>query len=79
MFHLAEERKIMDDQHNIAYQMHWVSVTKAEPDNSIAGAESEKTEVDRKEDKQAPAATLTTSTANKPAKRRITPMALDWL
>lgn len=57
--------------------MPGIQVPKEEPNNSIAGADSGKTEAECKEEKQAPAVTLTSPTPNKPAKRRITPMAID--
>ncbi|KAL3524617.1 hypothetical protein ACH5RR_012989 [Cinchona calisaya] len=73
---ISEERKTMNNQFNVPPQMQGASVTKTELDNSIADVESDGAKTDVK-DKQASTATLTTPTANKPAKRRITPMAIN--
>ena len=77
MIHLAEERNIVDDCKTLQ-QAQGASFTKTEPDNSLDGAESEKAEA-HNDEKQASTATLATPTANKPAKRRITPIVIDWL
>lgn len=76
---LSGEMKINDNQLNISHQMQGAFVTKAEPENNIAGAKSEKAETDSNKDNQASSATLITTTADKPAKRRITPVAIDRL
>lgn len=72
---LSEEKNVMDNL-TIPHQMQEASVTKLEPDNSLVGAESEKAEA-HNDEKQASTATLTTPTANKPARRRITPIVID--
>lgn len=72
---VSEERNIVDDCKTLQ-QEQGASFTKTELDNSLDGAESEKAEACN-EEKQASTATLTTPTANKPAKRRITPIVID--
>ncbi|XP_027073947.1 chromatin assembly factor 1 subunit FAS2 [Coffea arabica] len=72
---VSEERNIVDDCKTLQ-QAQGASFTKTEPDNSLDGAESEKAEA-HNDEKQASTATLATPTANKPAKRRITPIVID--
>ncbi|CDP12660.1 unnamed protein product [Coffea canephora] len=72
---VSEERNIVDDCKTLQ-QAQGASFTKTEPDNGLDGAESEKAEA-HNDEKQASTATLATPTANKPAKRRITPIVID--
>uniref|UniRef100_A0A5B6ZEH2 CAF-1 p60 homolog n=1 Tax=Davidia involucrata TaxID=16924 RepID=A0A5B6ZEH2_DAVIN len=76
---LSEEKKVMGDDNNKPVQKSDEMGIEATTNNSIVGADSRKAEAEAEkiEGKQASPSSISTPIPNKPAKRRITPMAID--
>ncbi|KAK9292780.1 hypothetical protein L1049_020760 [Liquidambar formosana] len=76
---LSGEKKITGDENKSSVQKPEDMVIEIETTTSdgVAAADSTKMEVERNEGKQAPPSSTSSAISNKPAKRRITPMAIN--
>lgn len=75
-FNLAEENKVAGGENGSPLMDQHVCNVEANPKPGTAAAEHGKIEPESKEEKHA-SVTATITAPNKPAKRRITPMAIE--
>lgn len=77
-FNLAEEDKVPGGKSGISPMDESVCNTETQPDDKTVPAKNGKTEPAVNEENQGIPTASTSSVSNKPAKRRIIPMAIDW-
>ncbi|GMY12432.1 chromatin assembly factor 1 subunit FAS2 [Fagus crenata] len=74
---LSEEKKVVSDENKNPIQKPEDMVIDATTNDGVVAVDSTKSEAGKNEGKQASPSSTSTPISNKPAKRRITPMAID--
>lgn len=72
-----EEKKVVSDENKNPIQKPEDMVIDATTNDGVVAVDSTKSEAGKNEGKQASPSSTSTPISNKPAKRRITPMAID--